>query len=55
MTKKTKLDYVSRKVAHWNRMGTPSQIDPETGAAVPLWVLEEREARNKARLNKGRE
>lgn len=54
MKPKPKLNYVDRKVAHWNRMGTPSQIDPETGAAAPKWVLEEREARKKARLNKGR-
>lgn len=39
------LDYVDRKVAHWTRMGTPSQVDPKTGAATPNWVIEQREER----------
>lgn len=46
-TMPVKLDYVSRKIVHWNRMGTPSQLDPETGAAAPTWVLEQRDERRK--------
>jgi macrodomain Ter protein organizer (MatP/YcbG family) len=52
-----RMDYIDRKVAHWSRMGTPSQIDPKTGAATPNWVIEEREAREKrlGKLKRARE
>jgi hypothetical protein len=45
--KNNDLSYQERKVLHWNRFGTPAQIDPETGAAAPKWVIEERDARRK--------
>lgn len=41
------ISYQERKVRHWMRFGTPAEIDPETGAAAPKWVLEERDARRK--------
>lgn len=48
------ISYEKRKVLHWNRFGTPSQIDPETGAAAPLWAIEDREAQRKKILEAGR-
>lgn len=32
-------EYIDRKVAHWARMGTQTEISPITGAAVPKWKL----------------
>lgn len=45
--KQHKLSYIDRKVAHWNRMGTPSGICEKTGAAQPNWVKEQIETREK--------
>lgn len=33
-------EWIARKIAHWERMGTQSEISPITGAAVPKWKLE---------------
>ncbi len=29
--------WIARKVAHWQRMGTPSSINQHTGGACPDW------------------
>lgn len=52
MGKTIEGDYITRKILHWTRFGTPSQINPKTGAACPKWKIEADEEADKRRANK---
>lgn len=41
--------YIQRKIEAWERNGTPSGVNPLTGAACPKWKIELDEKARKAR------
>jgi hypothetical protein len=55
MSKSIEGDYITRKIQHWTRFGTPAQINPQTGAACPKWKIEADEERARKLANKRRD
>jgi hypothetical protein len=46
-------EWTARKLAHWQRMGTPADINPLTGAAAPKWKLDADKVRAKMLAKSG--